>query len=181
MYTSSSAALPACRYFDTSSPQSVGGRVELGFEPSTANMKIVSIWVPIVDATEEAGGLVLIPESHHWGLQPSQRDQLKNMRSDDDPEQRAPAVSVETRVGDCVLFSNLTYHGSSFNRTDGVRWSLDWRVHASPKSARIMMRGTQEQRTTDWWATRAWWSHPGTGEAGIAAPWAAWAMPVPRL
>ena len=32
------------------------------------------------------------------------------MRSDAEPELRAPAVSVPTRVGDCVLFSNLTYH-----------------------------------------------------------------------
>ena len=32
------------------------------------------------------------------------------MRSDAEPELRAPAVSVPTKVGDCVLFSNLTYH-----------------------------------------------------------------------
>ena len=31
------------QYFDTSSPQSAGGRVEPGFEPSTADMNIVSI------------------------------------------------------------------------------------------------------------------------------------------
>jgi ectoine hydroxylase-related dioxygenase (phytanoyl-CoA dioxygenase family) len=139
-------------------------------------------WVPLVDATEEAGGLVVIPQSHRWGLQAGQRDELSNMRSDAEPEQRAPAVSVPTRVGDVVLFSNLTFHGSGLNRTDGVRWSLDWRVHASPKSARIASAPERERRTTEWWASRAWWSHPGGGDAAeIAPPLEAWLMPQPRL
>ena len=74
-------------------------------------MHIVSIWLPLVDTTSDAaGGLKVIPQSQTWGLQAGQRDEISNMRSDAEPELRAPAVPVPTRVGDCVLFSNLTYH-----------------------------------------------------------------------
>ena len=46
-------------------------------------------------------------------------------------------TAVDCRVGDVICFSNLTMHGSSWNKTDSVRWSLDWRFSAGPGSTRI--------------------------------------------
>ena len=56
------------------------------------------------------------------------------MRPDGDLEAMGELVTVPAARGDVILFSNLVLHGSGVNRSDGVRWSLDWRVHASPSA-----------------------------------------------
>ena len=107
---------------------------------NSADLHIVSCWTPMIDVTLENGGLMILERSHRWGLQPGRRDSDSNMRSAVDPLTRDPAptpTAVHCRVGEVICFSNLTMHGSSWNKTDSVRWSLDWRFSAGPGSTRI--------------------------------------------
>lgn len=79
------------------------------------------------------------------------------------------ATAVPARVGDLILFSNLVVHGSHPNLTEEVRWSLDWRCHASPYGR--PPRSAAEAEATQWWARRAWFS----ASAGQLLPsWADW-------
>jgi len=36
-------------------------------------------------------------------------------------------VYIRTKPGDIVLFSNMLIHGAVMNKSEQVRWSLDWR------------------------------------------------------
>lgn len=88
---------------------------------------IITVWIPLVDVDEENGCLHLIPGSNAWELIGSARDENQNMRSFEDVEARGAPVPVPMRVGDILLFSNMTFHGSKVNRSDEVRWSIDIR------------------------------------------------------
>jgi hypothetical protein len=84
---------------------------------------IVTVWIPLVDATPDNGCLQLIPDVHHkrtvyWseGFGVSDR--------------HLPAEEVVTlpmRAGDVLLMDKLIPHRSTPNHTDGIRWSLDLR------------------------------------------------------
>ncbi|MCH2596029.1 MAG: phytanoyl-CoA dioxygenase family protein, partial [Pirellulales bacterium] len=41
-------------------------------------------------------------------------------------------VPIPMALGDILLFSNMTFHGSKVNRSDGVRWSTDIRYIRTP-------------------------------------------------
>jgi ectoine hydroxylase-related dioxygenase (phytanoyl-CoA dioxygenase family) len=88
---------------------------------------ILTVWIPLVDATPDNGCLQLIPDVHrertvYWsdGFGVS--------------DERLPAgdtVTLPMRAGDVLLMNKLTPHRSTANRTDGIRWSLDLRYQRS--------------------------------------------------
>jgi ectoine hydroxylase-related dioxygenase (phytanoyl-CoA dioxygenase family) len=88
---------------------------------------ILTVWIPLVDATPDNGCLQVIPDVHrertvYWsdGFGVS--------------DERLPAgdtVTLPMRAGDVLLMSKLTPHRSTANRTDGIRWSLDLRYQRS--------------------------------------------------
>ncbi|MEE2831826.1 MAG: phytanoyl-CoA dioxygenase family protein [Candidatus Latescibacterota bacterium] len=84
---------------------------------------IVTVWIPLVDATPDNGCLQLIPDVHrqrtvYWsdGFGVSDR-QLPT----------GDIVTLPMRAGDVLLMNKLIPHRSTPNRTDGIRWSLDLR------------------------------------------------------
>ena len=93
---------------------------------------IITVWIPLVDVDETNGCLYVIPGSHEWELFGSARDDLGNMRSFEDVEARGKPVPIPMSLGDILLFSNMTFHGSKVNRSDGVRWSTDIRYIRTP-------------------------------------------------
>jgi len=88
---------------------------------------IITVWIPLVDVDEVNGCLYLIPGSNSWELIGSKRDKNRNMRSFEDVEARGTPVPVPMKMGDILLFSNMTFHGSKVNRSAQVRWSIDIR------------------------------------------------------
>ncbi|MEM7031852.1 MAG: phytanoyl-CoA dioxygenase family protein [Chloroflexota bacterium] len=88
---------------------------------------IITVWIPLVDVDEVNGCLYVIPGSHKWELIDSARDENQNMRSFIDVEARGTPVPFPMKVGDIMIFSNMTFHGSKVNLTDRVRWSVDIR------------------------------------------------------
>ena len=142
------------QYFDASHSQAIRGRVTAGFSPSTANMDIVSCWVPLTDTDKQNGCLNFLPGSQRLGLLDGARDEHLNMRLD--KPLLGATTAVPARVGDLILFSNLVVHGSHQNLSEVVRWSLDWRYHVSPNGR--APRDAAEAKATQWWAQRAWFS-----------------------
>ena len=63
-------------------------------------------------------------------------------------EQRGTPTPLPMKPGDVAFFTNLTIHASKQNRNDRVRWSLDFRYHAS---AGVLPPATPERRATDEW------------------------------
>ena len=121
---SQGGAYCARQYFDSHpTTGQVAYRASTG---STADMHIVSVWLPLCDAHSANGQLSFLPGSHNRGLQPGARGSDGNMRSLFDPEKAVPsmgaaAVGVPVLKGSVVLFSNLTYHGSGANMSDEIR------------------------------------------------------------
>ena len=88
---------------------------------------IITVWIPFVDVDEVNGCLYLIPGSNSWELVGSKRDSDQNMRSFENVEARGVPVPMPMKLGDILLFSNMTFHGSKVNRSPKVRWSIDIR------------------------------------------------------
>lgn len=90
--------------------------------------RIITVWIPLVDVDEHNGCLQVLPGSWEWGLLHGERGSDMNMRTDEDVEKRGISpVRLPMRKGDLFLFSNLTFHQSTLNLTDEVRWSVDIR------------------------------------------------------
>ncbi len=89
--------------------------------------KIITMWIPLVDVDQENGCLQVLPGSWEWGLLYGERGADQNMRTKENVGERGTAVPLPMRKGDIFLFSNLTFHKSTMNLTDAVRWSVDIR------------------------------------------------------
>jgi ectoine hydroxylase-related dioxygenase (phytanoyl-CoA dioxygenase family) len=89
---------------------------------------MLTVWIPITDATIENGCLEIIPRSHKHGLL------LHCMRSAEReglhiPKDHVPdgATAIEMKAGDVLFMHRLTAHRSLPNRSNGIRWSFDLR------------------------------------------------------
>ena len=124
------------------------GRLPPGLAGGTEHMHVVTVWVPLVDATLENGCLWVLPGSHRWGFLERDWDENDKVRLADGVEQRGTPTPLPMKAGDVALLTNLTIHASKPNRTDRVRWSLDFRYHAS---AGALPPATPERKATDEW------------------------------
>ena len=95
--------------------------------PDTDPYFMLTVWVPIVDATLENGCLAVLPGSHKYGL----RQHAYTPGLDIPPEERPPIKSKPLPVpaGGLILFHNYTLHHALPNESDEVRWSFDLRYH----------------------------------------------------
>jgi ectoine hydroxylase-related dioxygenase (phytanoyl-CoA dioxygenase family) len=100
------------------------------FGPDTADMTILTVWVPLVDTDETNGCMQIVPGSHTWGYVDAEMDpDHKAYRPLQDPTERGDPISCEMKVGDVLIFRNLTLHRSLPNTSDHTRWSIDFRYH----------------------------------------------------
>lgn len=84
---------------------------------------ILTVWLPLGEATPENGCLQVIPRVHHSGVVYwSEGFGL-------DPRQipGAEVVTLPMRKGDVLLMHKLTPHCSTPNQSGRIRWSLDLR------------------------------------------------------
>ncbi|MEM7034627.1 MAG: phytanoyl-CoA dioxygenase family protein [Chloroflexota bacterium] len=96
---------------------------------------VISIWVPIQPVREENSCLQVAPKQHRGalhdgyddpetgflGLSPAVRDTLTG-------------VSIEMEPGDALCFTQLTPHRALPNRSDQVRWSMDFRYEPTAQA-----------------------------------------------
>lgn len=111
------------------------------FEPYCDNDLVVTMWLPLVDATVANGCLYVIPGSHR---SPVVRHTLSKDGSylQIDPKEfprTGKRVACPVTKGGVLLMTNRTAHASFANTTEQVRWSMDLRYQnaALPTNAGI--------------------------------------------
>lgn len=91
---------------------------------------ILTLWIPLVDATPENGCLRVIPGLHKGGLLPHRTKRGLGTAIHGDLLAHHPIVTLPMRKGSLLLMHKHTPHSSSRNMTDTVRWSMDLRYQA---------------------------------------------------
>lgn len=89
---------------------------------------MLTVWIPIVDATLENGCLQVIPGSHKYGLLPHGYTPYGLGIPPEAHPPLEPKV-LPVPAGGVILFHNYTMHSARPNETDTVRWSFDLRYH----------------------------------------------------
>jgi phytanoyl-CoA hydroxylase len=93
---------------------------------------VITVWIPLVDATFENGCLHVIPRTHrrrllrhhhetYSGTGYAELDE-RQLRS-----QGAAAVALPIAAGGAIVFNDRTIHSSTANQSGHVRWSVDLR------------------------------------------------------
>jgi len=98
-------------------------------------LRVLSVWLPLVDACEENGCLSFIPASHRYGAIPY-RDTGTGQREPIEPIATYGQPQPEpVQVGDVIAFDHRTLHASGHNTTENqVRWSIDLRYMPTGQS-----------------------------------------------
>jgi len=91
---------------------------------------ILTMWIPLVDATPENGCLRIVPGVHQEGLLPHRTKRGLGTAIHGDLLARKPILTVPMRKGSILLMHKHTPHSSGRNQSDGVRWSIDLRYQA---------------------------------------------------
>jgi ectoine hydroxylase-related dioxygenase (phytanoyl-CoA dioxygenase family) len=109
-------------------------------EPYCDSALMVTVWLPLVDATEENGCLWVLPGVHKGDVL-THRTHAARKYLEIPPEILPPCepVCVPVRKGGVLLLTNRTPHASFENTTDIVRWSMDLRYQSAqlPTNATI--------------------------------------------
>lgn len=111
------------------------------FEPWCDRGLILTVWIPLVDATPERGCLHVLPRVHRGPILRHTTDRINVYL--EIPAGELPAgvqpVCVPVKKGGALLLTNLTPHASFDNTTDVIRWSMDLRYQSAalPTNARI--------------------------------------------
>ncbi len=121
-------------------------------DPYCDDALIVTMWIPLLDATEENGCLFVIPRAHHGAVLTHEANDTGNYLRIPDralPKQLEP-VAVPIRKGGVLLLTNRTPHASFENRSDDVRWSLDIRYQSTdlPTNAPITRTPLEQEALT---------------------------------
>lgn len=92
--------------------------------PFGPHEKVLGCWIPLDDADESNGTLVVVPGSHKNGVAAHEYpDGLVNMGSFHIPgaDEAEGAKVLEVKAGDAVLFNSRTWHKSLGNRSERRR------------------------------------------------------------
>ncbi len=131
--------------------------------PEVDETEMLTVWLPVTDATIENGCLCVVPRSHTRGLLthcPGRTEERKALHIPD--ELRGPDYTpVPVQRGGVLLLHRRTIHASLPNLSDGVRWSYDLRYQpigqptGRPWFPAFVVRSRQhpESAVTDW---RVW-------------------------
>ncbi|MBI1337362.1 MAG: hypothetical protein GC164_10420 [Phycisphaera sp.] len=114
------------------------------FEPYCDKALVLTIWLPLVEATRENGCLWVQPRGHKKGVvvDHQQRQGQPYLMIDDDVLKTTGGdepVCVPVPKYGALFLTNLIPHASFDNNTDMVRWSMDLRYQAAdlPTNAKI--------------------------------------------
>lgn len=99
-----------------------------GVDKGVDELRMVNVWSPLVPAKVENGCMQFVPGTHRLGVvRHDKREHYLEIPADILAPYLPQAVDIELEPGDVVLFHNLLFHHGHPNRSNGIRWSLDWR------------------------------------------------------
>ncbi|NUP98550.1 MAG: phytanoyl-CoA dioxygenase family protein, partial [Armatimonadetes bacterium] len=102
------------------------------FEATCDRSLILTVWMPLVNATPENGCLQVIPGMQRGPVVTHHRRAGANyLRIADEDLWLEQTVTVPVPLGGVLLLSNRTPHCSTPNTTDEVRWSVDIRYQGT--------------------------------------------------
>jgi hypothetical protein len=102
------------------------------FEPYCDRALVLTVWIPLVDATPERGCMQVIPRVHRGEVyRHVRRPELKYLEIASDDLPPGEAVTVPVPKGGALLLTNRTPHCSIDNVTDVVRWAMDLRYQSA--------------------------------------------------
>jgi len=91
---------------------------------------VITVWIPLVDATELNGCLHIKPRTHRKKLLQWHHETYTGTgytALSDEQLGGAATVALPVRAGSAILFNDRCIHMSTPNRSDSVRWSVDLR------------------------------------------------------
>ena len=100
--------------------------------PKAEAAPVITVWIPLVDATLENGCLHVIPRTHRRRLL-SFHDETysgtgyKELDDKHIKRHHAEVVPIPLEAGGAILFNDRFIHSSTANNTEHVRWSVDLR------------------------------------------------------
>ena len=98
------------------------------FEPYCDAELVLTVWIPLVDATAERGCLQVIPRAHTGEVVRHRRDASgRYLEIPDDALPPGAILTAPVPLGGALLLTNKTPHRSTDNTTDVIRWSADVR------------------------------------------------------
>ncbi|MDA1189111.1 MAG: phytanoyl-CoA dioxygenase family protein [Chloroflexi bacterium] len=94
------------------------------------NSNVLTVWIPIVEATVENGCLLVVPQSHKGDLalhclRSPERDGLHIRKEHVLPGE----IPLPMSPGDVLFMHKKTMHSSLANNSDAIRWSFDLRYN----------------------------------------------------
>lgn len=96
--------------------------------PEAGRLRMVNVWAALAPCRVEHGCMEFVPGTHRLGVVPhEQREHYLEIAPDVLAQHVSAAFPIETDPGDVVVFDNLLFHRGLPNRSNRIRWSLDWR------------------------------------------------------
>ncbi len=97
--------------------------------PEADDSRILTVWIPITEATRENGCMLVAPRSHRRGLVTHCPDPNSNYSRHAIPDRLVGdrRVALAMRPGDVLFLTMLTMHASLPNLSGDIRWSVDLR------------------------------------------------------
>jgi hypothetical protein len=88
---------------------------------------ILTVWIPLAEATPENGCMQIIPRVHGKGLKRHHRKPEVGTTIVDDEMPEGEPLTLPMKKGDVLLIHKEIPHRSTPNLSDTVRWSMDLR------------------------------------------------------
>ena len=102
---------------------------------------VITVWIPLVDATLENGCLHIWPRTHTSRVLSFHAETYTGTaytEIDDEHLKTIEAVPLPLEAGGAILFNDRCIHSSTPNNSDRVRWSVDLRYQPTDQD---FMRG----------------------------------------
>ncbi len=101
--------------------------------PDANSNPVITVWIPLVDATPENGCLRVVPRTQHTKVLSFHEETYSStgyLEVDDshlDSSMRRRVKALPVKAGTAILFNDRLIHSSTGNNSDHVRWSVDLR------------------------------------------------------
>ena len=108
--------------------------------PDANSNPVITVWVPIVDATEENGCLHIWPRTHKSRVLSYHAETYSGTgytELDSQYLKDARIVSLPIEAGGAILFNDRCIHMSTPNNSSSVRWSVDLRYQPTNQDPMI--------------------------------------------